>query len=668
MRIALITEYFLPSKGGSEIYGLMIGRALLDAGHEVHVVTGDWDPTQDGFIYHKVPKTSFRPLHRYTFAQRASRLIEGERFDVVHAFTRGINADMLQLHGGCHRVWLQQEGKTSSSLLGKLVTRVKRLISVDDQLVLKMERDSLCWGASLLVAVSEMVRDDLMSCYPLSPEQIRVLPNGTDTERFHPCSVADQRKQVRQDLGFEDEVVFLFMGHNFRRKGLRPAIEALARLRDVPNARLLVVGDDRPSRYAGLARKLGCDDRIRYVGGSDEPERWYAAADAVVFPSYYDPFGLIVLEGMACGLPVITSTTTGAAQLITHGRDGFVANVEDIDALARAMCTCLDPEARVRMGAAARKTAEGYSLDRHIEELTDLYCEVVRSKRRLGVVSAGMRPSAPPPPSVAAKRGLRCANGLMRYEALAAIEAHRACVEGGPGDLMKNAPNTRVTIIGDPALGRRLCVKEYRWRGLKNRAKDFVRPSQSMREWRNGLRLKELGVRVATPYALAERRLSRKHSSSYLVFEAVEGIKCLDLYAYETFRDGRATRARKLAFIGFLANYLRHLHERGIFHRDMKPSNLLVHDMGEEWQITLIDFADLSVEPIAHRTNRIRNLAQWNGSMPVVLSRTDRLRFLRAYLGGDPAEADLRSWWDDVLRVTLTRTCIWDRDVPVEGL
>ena len=109
-----------------------------------------------------------------------------------------------------------------------------------------------------------------------------------------------------------------------------------------------------------------------------------------------------------------------------------------------------------KMGSAARERAEEHSLDRHLEEIIDLYREVVRSKRQLGVVSAGTRSTAPPPPSAASKRGLRCANDLMRYEALAAFEAHRACVEGGPGDLMKNASRTRVSLVGDPERGRRL--------------------------------------------------------------------------------------------------------------------------------------------------------------------------------------------------------------------
>ena len=116
----------------------------------------------------------------------------------------------------------------------------------------------------------------------------------------------------------------------------RKLIEALATLDDAA-ARLLVVGKGETGPYRALAGRLGVGGRVVWLGPRPEPERWYAAADAVVLPSRYEPFGNVHLEALASGVPVVASRAAGGAEVIEEGKNGAVADPRDARAVARAL-------------------------------------------------------------------------------------------------------------------------------------------------------------------------------------------------------------------------------------------------------------------------------------------------------------------------------------------
>ena len=658
MKIAFVVERFDPVLGGVEVYARGLARALVARGQDVHVFTSDPGPAEPGITVHPVRRTIIKPCRHYAFAHRAARAVPRHEFDVVHGFGRTIDVDFAQLHGGVHRVWMDQQLAAAESTAQRAALLVRHTLGLNHKLNLRLEAEQFADPDIHVMAISRMTANQAMSVYGVTPDRVRVVYNGADIERFHPRCREQHRVEMRRRLGLRDEVVLIFVGHNFKRKGLRTAIRALGLLRDArPAVRLVVVGSDAPGRFAEEARELGVEDSVHFAGRTREIEKFYAAADVFVFPTWYDPCAMVTLEALASGLPVITSTFNGSGEVITPGREGYVVAPDDVAGLARSVRSLFDPDVRAAAGRAARLVAEQHSTIRHVDEVMAYYENVVARK------SAAKRLGAPHPGAAAPRLGrIHGATDAAR----AAINAHHACLAGGAGQVVKDSPHSRLTIVSVPEHPRPLVVKEFRWRSLGHRMKDLLRQSQAKREWRNARRLPQLGIEGARPVALVDPAAWFRPASAYLITEALTGAQRIDLIAYQTLRDGNAPPRWKEQLIAQFAAYLSDLHERGIGHGDMKPSNILVRETDGRWEFYLIDLVNVRLAPRIGRAHSVLNLAQINASMPLVITRTDRRRFLAAYLQGRHGLPPLRCVWEQVLRRTLKRHCIWQRDRPVE--
>lgn len=177
--------------------------------------------------------------------------------------------------------------------------------------------------AKKIVSVSSAVANDIHSENPQLP--IQILPNSYDSERFHPAVRAEFRSAMRTKLNFTDEQkVFIFVsaGH-YRRKGFFLAVAALQLLRQThPEVRFLVVGG-RPKRLTALHDELGQKhDWITFTGMVHDVEKYFAAADAFLFPSYSEAFALVEVEAAACGLPLFLTSHHGSEMILEDGING----------------------------------------------------------------------------------------------------------------------------------------------------------------------------------------------------------------------------------------------------------------------------------------------------------------------------------------------------------
>jgi UDP-glucose:(heptosyl)LPS alpha-1,3-glucosyltransferase len=185
--------------------------------------------------------------------------------------------------------------------------------------------------------------------------------------------------------------VLLFVGYNFRRKGLERAIRALAGVGD-PRVELWVAGRDDPAAYARLAGELGVAERVRFLGHQRDVAGLMRAADAFIFPTSYDPFPLVLMESIGCGTPVITSRAAGIAEVMNDGREGFlIEEASDIEELTRALRRFLDLEQNwPQMGSAARALALKWRWDAIWDRTEGLYADILarrpgrRVRSRLG--------------------------------------------------------------------------------------------------------------------------------------------------------------------------------------------------------------------------------------------------------------------------------------------
>ncbi|MEO1427848.1 MAG: glycosyltransferase family 4 protein [Cyanobacteria bacterium J06632_19] len=221
-----------------------------------------------------------------------------------------------------------------------------------------------------VVAVSDKVAEDLREIGV--PEQaIRVISNGVDIEEFSPENAGD-----RQTWNLPDGIPLAMFAGDIRiaRKNLDTVLQALV---EVPNLHLAVVGVTDGSPYPQLAKSLGLSDRVHFLGFRRDIPALMKVVDFFVFPSRYEPFGLVVIEAMATGLPVITASCTGSAPLITPEAGIVLPDPDDRSALAAAMQKLSEnPDLRTKMGSTAREIALQHTWKDMAQKYVDLFEEM----------------------------------------------------------------------------------------------------------------------------------------------------------------------------------------------------------------------------------------------------------------------------------------------------
>jgi len=225
-------------------------------------------------------------------------------------------------------------------------------------------------NTKIVVAVSDKVAKDLQEI-GVPQDAIKVISNGVDVEEFSPGSSVS-----RQTWNLPDGVpLAMFVGDiRLPRKNLDTVLKALV---EVPNLHLAVVGVTDGSPYPQLAKSLGLNDRVHFLGFRRDVPSLMKAVDFFVFPSRYEPFGLVITEAMATGLPVITASCTGAAPLITPEAGIVLPNPDDRKAIASAMQKLsINPDLRIKMGRAAREIALQNTWKNMAQQYVDLFEEM----------------------------------------------------------------------------------------------------------------------------------------------------------------------------------------------------------------------------------------------------------------------------------------------------
>jgi UDP-glucose:(heptosyl)LPS alpha-1,3-glucosyltransferase len=382
MRVAL-TMTAASDTGGVERQAHSVARALIDAGHEVHVFAQRRDASVDPRIrFHRIanPARPFRAAKVWLFDRLCEREVRrAGPFDLVHGFAKTSRQDVYYDGSGC----LADFQTYSIDTLPQAWRRRWRRASLHQRVVARIERSRYTRGNfRKILAISELVRGQILRRYGLSRDEVETLYPGVDLERFRPADAA-QRSALRAELAVPaDTPLLVFLGSDYRRKGLPAFLGALARL---PGAHGLVIGRERESRqraYEEQAQALGVRARTHFLGIRPEPGPWLAGSDCLVFPTHFDAFGSAVLEALACGTPAVVSARAGAAELIADGKTGaVVADPVDVEALARAARPFLQPGRRAEASRLARQEAERHPWRRHTDRVLALYEDLVAGRR-----------------------------------------------------------------------------------------------------------------------------------------------------------------------------------------------------------------------------------------------------------------------------------------------
>ncbi len=358
MNIAFCYDSVLPSRGGCETYIASLARRLALDGHEIHVYARRWDASAlpAGTHYHRIILPSCpRFLRPWFFAAACRRELAAGGRQVAVGFDKLPGLDVFYPQGGLGAATAEHNLLKYRSRLLRQVLRVCKVFDPAHLSFLMMERRQyLARPRPLIVAISEMVRTHFQRYLGLDAGDLRLVRLATDPERFEARDRPRRRIEGREKWGATpNDVVALFAGMNYRLKGLEPLLHAVRR---VPHDRpfvLLVVGSPRTAEWERLASRLGVADRVRFGGYCSDMRNAYFAADFFVHPTFYDPCSNVVLEAMACGLPVVTSRYNGACELLHPPQEGYVIDdPHDHERLAACLTELLDP---ARRSACARR-------------------------------------------------------------------------------------------------------------------------------------------------------------------------------------------------------------------------------------------------------------------------------------------------------------------------
>ncbi len=380
MRIALVVHDY-HRLGGHSRYCVELAERFAKE-HEVHVFANRFPPGAPVFPQsaHETGRLYLHPVYAnratalgtvLSFFIPATRAIQRHGpFDIVHAqgFACG-QYDVLTAHICC-AAWSAQRRASGHEygfkerLFDKVVTYLERWLYPRQP-------------SSPVIAISRRVQADLAQ-YCERRENITVIPHGVDTGEFDMGKKAAWRRETRAELGWSaEQFTALWVGD--LRKGAQAAMEAVARN---PGQHFAAVARNDPEPFRELARRIGLEGRCHLLPPTNEIARYYAAADAFLFPTTYDAFGMVVLEAMAMGLPPIVSRDAGAAELIQHENSGLLldrpSDIERSAAWLRRLEE--DVEWRSRISEQALSLARRQSWDWVAEQTLAVYRKQVERR------------------------------------------------------------------------------------------------------------------------------------------------------------------------------------------------------------------------------------------------------------------------------------------------
>ncbi len=330
------------------------------------------------------------PNHVDEFTEGIRRFahLEGIQYDLVHGhyWVSGLAAHRLQQEWN---VPMLQMFHTLGAMKNK-VAKADTDLEVESRV--EIERQVMEW-ADRIIAATPLDKEQMVRLYGAEDEKIAVIPAGVDTELFYPRD----RAEVRRRLGLPDldTPILLFVGRIERLKGIDTLLESVAvvsRTCTGRNLKVLIVGGGGQTeeenaelhRVMQLHRDLNLDEQVEFVGSKPQEmlPLYYSAADITVMPSHYESFGMVAVESMASGTPVIASNVGGLSFTVKDGETGFLVPEENHFALAEQVHALLkNPEMRRQMGEQAAEHALQYSWTNIAAQVADVYDSEILERR-----------------------------------------------------------------------------------------------------------------------------------------------------------------------------------------------------------------------------------------------------------------------------------------------
>jgi UDP-glucose:(heptosyl)LPS alpha-1,3-glucosyltransferase len=374
LKLAIVRQRYNPFGGAERFVERALG-ALGDNGLHVSLITREWKGGGEGRDIRLCNPFHLGRLWRDAgFSQAVRKLIAKGEFDLVQSHERIPGCSVYRAGDGVHATWLALRARQQSPLsrwFTELHPWHRYTLAAEEAM---FRHPSL----RAVICNSVMVRDDIAQRFGVPQDELHVIHNGVDLDYFNPLLKPQYRADMRTRLGIDDATpVILYVGSGFARKGVPQLLQALTEMHH-QNAVAIVVGKDKHSRrMQALAASLGLGGRVHFAGPQQDVRPWYGMADVLGLPTLYDPFPNVALEALACGLPVMTTSTCGAAEVL-QGRDcGRICDALDTTAQAIALDALLAGDAR-QLAVDARDCVSGLGREDMARRLQALYAQLLR--------------------------------------------------------------------------------------------------------------------------------------------------------------------------------------------------------------------------------------------------------------------------------------------------
>ena len=412
MRVAVLSPFIDRRHGTERCIAEQLQRFAKQLGAEIHVYSQQVDDlddvvrypapaSQSRILWHKVPRLPGPHLSSYLwwfFANHVQRswdsTVRSLKFDVVYsAGVNAIDADAISIHVVFREFFRRVHPRLRFRNAPIRAWPIILHRSLYYRLICFLEGFVYRRQTTALTAISQHSADCAAQLFQRS--DVKVIRYGVDLTTFNPGNRMSRREAARSSfhVGAADFCLVL-IGNDWKNKGLDALLQAISECHDLP-ATLLVIGSDDRRSYTQSARALQIEHRVKFLPPSSDVMQFYAAADAYVGPSLEDAYGLPVLEAMACGLPVIASSSAGVSEIITNQKDGLILrdpqDHRELAELLRLLCT--NPDLCRRVSHEAYLTAQQHTWDYNASQTWEFLKETAAKKKS---AANSLRPAANP--------------------------------------------------------------------------------------------------------------------------------------------------------------------------------------------------------------------------------------------------------------------------------
>jgi len=393
MRVLMLSWEYPPHVvGGLGQHVAELTPALSEEGVQIHLITPRWaggssqESLGDGMV-HRVDPPDPTGLDILTVAQRTNWSLE-ERgqalmekagpFDLIHAH------DWLVAFAAC-ALKHQQRVPLVATIHATEHGRCRGNPCGEISAAIHNNEWWLTYEAWRVICCSGFMANEVARIFRTPLDKIDVIPNGVEVRRFD-CLEGRDLSRFRQRYALPEEKIVYYVGRLVHEKGVGVLVEAMPRvLRSFPLAKFVVAGTgSQDSELRARADALGLGGKVLFTGfiSDEDRDRLFKVADVAVFPSLYEPFGIVALEAMAARTPVVVSEVGGLAEVVEHGETGLRVYPDNPDSLAWGIVhTLTEPYwARVRAEKAYAKVAKEYNWPYIAARTAQVYSRVVRER------------------------------------------------------------------------------------------------------------------------------------------------------------------------------------------------------------------------------------------------------------------------------------------------